>query len=444
VPLPSGWTEHAKSGALHALGLARFALMHVRGWCANSPIARARLAAERDEAVTAASQASEEARILRTKLEALPAKKRPHYAPEERLAILMLRAGTGWTAAETARRFLVGEDTIASWMKRVDEQGENALLRTRVPVNRFPEYVGELVRSLRALQPALGKVRIADMLARAGLHLSPTTARRMLDRQRPAPEPEPLIEVAPAQSATAPKEEKARRVTARYPHHVWNIDITLLPRTGWWVPWPPQALPQRAPFCAWLVVVLDHFSRSVVGWKLFDKEPTAAEVHSVLDQARRATKATPKYTISDKGVQFRDEYKAWCKRRGVRPRFGAVGEHGSIAVLERFFRSLKTEMLRRLPWVPMSKKRLTEEVAAYMGWYDLHRPHQGLCGRTPFELRTGTEPARERRLEPRPAYPIDQRHDLPKGRRVKGELIVVVDHFEGRSHLPIVSLREAA
>ncbi|MBL9028803.1 MAG: DUF559 domain-containing protein [Myxococcales bacterium] len=323
-------------------------------------------------------------------------------------------------------------------------QGENALLRTRVPVNRFPEYVGELVRSLRALQPALGKVRIADMLARAGLHLSPTTARRMLDRQRPAPEPEPPIEVAPAQSATAPKEEKVRRVTARYPHHVWNIDITLLPRTGWWVPWPPQALPQRAPFCAWLVVVLDHFSRSVVGWKLFDKEPTAAEVHSVLDQARRATKATPKYTISDQGVQFRDEYKAWCKRRGVRPRFGAVGEHGSIAVLERFFRSLKTEMLRRLPWVPMSKKRLTEEVAAYMGWYDLHRPHRGLCGRTPCELRTGTKPARGRRLEPRPAYPIDQRRDLPKGRRVKGELVVVVDHFEGRSHLPIVSLREAA
>jgi transposase InsO family protein len=62
------------------------------------------------------------------------------------------------------------------------------------------------------------------------------------------------------------------------------------------------------------------------------------------------------------------DYKAWCERRGVSPRFGAVGEHGSIAVIERFFRSLKTEMLRKLPWVPMSRKKLAEEVAAYMGW----------------------------------------------------------------------------
>jgi hypothetical protein len=129
----------------------------------------------------------------------------------------------------------------------------------------------------------------------------------------------------------------------------------------------------------------------------------------------------------------------------VKPRFGAVGEHGSIAVIERFFRSLKSEMLRKLPWIPMSRKKLAAEVAAYVGWYEMHRPHQGLHGRTPHEVRTGEKPAREdRRLEPRADYPLRKTDRLPRGKRVKGKLVLVVDHFERRPHLPVVSLRQAA
>jgi hypothetical protein len=51
----------------------------------------------------------------------------------------------------------------------------------------------------------------------------------------------------------------------------------------------------------------------VVGWELFDKEPTTDDVCHVLDQARGAAKATPKYIVSDQGVQFRDE----VTRRGA-------------------------------------------------------------------------------------------------------------------------------
>lgn len=444
VPLPSSWSEHAKSGALHALALARFALMHVRGWCANSRVARVRLAAERDEAVAALAQSREEARILRAKIEQIPPKRRPHYPPVERLAILLLRASAGWTAAETARRFLVGEETIAAWMRRRDEEGPNALVQMPARINRFPEYVGEIVRRLRALQPSLGKVRIADILARAGVHLSPTTVRRKLMEQPEPPSSLPLIESSTANSAAAQLPVK-RRVTARHAHHVWNVDITLMPRTGWWVPWVPQSLVQRAPFCAWLVVVLDHFSRSVVAWRLFEKEPTAEEVCRVLDAGRRMSGVTPKYIVSDQGVQFRGTYKAWCKRRGVKPRFGAVGEHGSIAVIERFFRSLKTEMLRKLPWVPLTMKKLGAEVAVYVGWYHEHRPHQGLGGATPHEVRIGEKPARtQRRIETRPGYPLRDRRAKTKSRRVKGQLVLVVEPFEGRLHLPVVSLREAA
>ncbi len=39
-----------------------------------------------------------------------------------------------------------------------------------------------------------------------------------------------------------------------------------------WVPWVPWTLLQRWPFCFWLGVVMDHYSRSVVAWKLFRKQ----------------------------------------------------------------------------------------------------------------------------------------------------------------------------
>ena len=42
IPLPSGWSVFAKGYLLRAVGLARYALTHVRSWCAHSPIARVR------------------------------------------------------------------------------------------------------------------------------------------------------------------------------------------------------------------------------------------------------------------------------------------------------------------------------------------------------------------------------------------------------------------
>ncbi len=438
IPLPRAWPVHTRSGALHALGLVRFALMHVRGWCADSRVARVRLAAERDIALCSAAQAREQARILHARLEAIDPSRRPHYPPEERLAILELRAAAGWTAAETARRFLVTVQTVASWMRRLDEQGPAALVRLPEPVNRFPDFVAAIVTALRATLPSLGKVRIAQIVARAGLHLAPSTVARMLKRKRPAPRP-PSRAGRPATAAT---DKPVRTVTARRPQHVWHIDLSLLPAmSGWWVPWLPCSLVQRWPFCWWLCVVLDHFSRSVVAWRLFQKEPTAEQVCRLLDDARRAAGGAAKYTVTDQGVQFRDRFRVWCDMNDVTPRFGAIGKSGSIAIIERFFHALKDEMLRKLSIVPLRLPAMRREVAAYVLWYQTHRPHQSLGGRTPSEVRDGVVPARERgRVEPRARYP----NTNPSARRVHGGLALRVDRVHGRAHLPVFELREAA
>jgi hypothetical protein len=126
----------------------------------------------------------------------------------------------------------------------------------------------------------------------------------------------------------------------------------------------------------------------------------------------------------------------------VRPRFGAIGKSGSIAVLERFFRTLKSEMLRCLVMVPFRLSAMKSEVMAYMFWYNQHRPHRALSGRTPAEVRDGLVAAFDKpMMETRPRYPLARARLT---RRVRGKLELVVERVEGRAHLPVVSLRQAA
>jgi len=314
--LPHDWPEHVKAAVLHATGLAPAALARARGWCADSPIARVRLAARVDQLESEVAMLREELRIKDARMAALPPERRPHYPPAERLAVLALRAARCWTAAETARRFLVTAATIASWTKRLDEQGPDALVR--VPV--------------------------------------------------------------------------------------------------------------------------------VVATGLFRKEPTAAEICAVLDRAVAKAEHAPKHTVTDRGAQIQGECGDWCARHGVKPRFGAISKHGSIAVIERFMRTLKDEGLRRIA-VPLRRADMAVEVGHFARWYNEHRPHETLRGATPAEVRDAVRPAKDAlRLQTRPGVPLPRGRPPRDGpRRARcGALVAVVERLEGRRHLPIVSLRRAA
>jgi hypothetical protein len=83
------------------------------------------------------------------------------------MRLLQLRAARGWTLEKTARVFLVDLQTLLTWMRRLDEQGERALIQTVDPVNRYPDFVRNLVRQLKCMLPAMGTERMAQVLARA-------------------------------------------------------------------------------------------------------------------------------------------------------------------------------------------------------------------------------------------------------------------------------------
>ena len=106
--------------------------------------------------------------------------RRPHYGPHERMTILELRAARGWSLKQTADVFLVTPATIASWVKRIDDQGPDALLQLREPVNKFPDFVRDIVQRLKTLSR---KAKISETLCRAGLHLGGNDGWTDLERK---------------------------------------------------------------------------------------------------------------------------------------------------------------------------------------------------------------------------------------------------------------------
>ncbi len=170
VPLPSGWPKSVKSAVLHVISLAHYAIVSASGWAANAINPRARQAAEIDRLTGEVALLKEEIRIKNARLAKIDPRHRPHYAATERMAILELKAARGWSLVQAARVFLVEDETIAAWLKRIDEEGTSTLVQLREPVNRFPDFVRYIVQQLRVLCPSLGKVKIGQMLARAGLN----------------------------------------------------------------------------------------------------------------------------------------------------------------------------------------------------------------------------------------------------------------------------------
>ena len=121
IPVPSGWARNVKSAVLQVISLAHYAIVAARGWAANSINARVRLTAENDQLKQETQLLREELRIKDARTAKIDPRHRPYYPPTERMAILELKAARGWSLAQAARAFLVEPETIAAWLKRIDE-----------------------------------------------------------------------------------------------------------------------------------------------------------------------------------------------------------------------------------------------------------------------------------------------------------------------------------
>ncbi len=177
--------------------------------------------------------------------------------------------------------------------------------------------------------------------------------------------------MAPASAAEATWPDRVQRqFVADRPDKLWVTDITQH-RTG-----------QGWVYCA---VVLDVFSRRVVGWSIADHLRTELVVDA-LDMARWRRKPTGTIVHSDRGTQ----YTSWLFGHRLREA-GLMGSMGKVAcaydnsLAESFFGSMQVELLDRRLWDTRD-----ELASAIFDWieafYNPTRRHSALCYHSPLEF----------------------------------------------------------
>jgi putative transposase len=173
---------------------------------------------------------------------------------------------------------------------------------------------------------------------------------------------------------------------ARHANDLWFLDITYVKGLF-------GLLSFRVPS------VFDGFSRMPVALRVFRSEPTAEDMARLVAMARRRH-GPPRHVISDCGGQFEaDAFERALESCGIPHRFGAVGAKGSIALIERFWRTLKLPL--RLPlFRPLCQIDLEERLAYAVLHYTFYRPHQALQGMTPAEVFFGWPAAHGRATFP--------------------------------------------
>ena len=153
----------------------------------------------------------------------------------------------------------------------------------------------------------------------------------------------------------------------------------------------------------YLSVVLDAFSRRVVGWAMADHLRTEL----VLDALNMASgQRDPEETVhhSDQGSQYTAvAFGQRCKDAGVRPSMGSVGDCYDNAMCESFFATLECELIERKSYATRPEARLS--VFDFVeGWYNPHRLHSALDYQSPmsyeeeYYLREDREPEKSQSL----------------------------------------------
>ena len=306
-----------------------------------------------------------ESTLRRTRLRRLPARRRPHYRRHERLEILWHAARFGLSIATTAAAFAVTEQTILNWRRDLEKQSPLLV----PPLRGLPDLVHDLVHRLKVEWPQWGTRRIAGQLARLGVKASRSSVQRVL-RRRPRKPIEPEVVNGPT----------GRVLLARRPDHIWMIDFT---RVGGVV----------RPL--WIGAVIDAFSLRVLAVGAIRDGPSSAfAVRLLRDAIRRG--GTPRWLVTDKDSVLRGGLvQRLLTRHGILRRYGAVGRKGSIALIERTWRTLKSEYVRHL-LLYRSIRALETRLRRWARWRNGHRPHQGLGQRTLDGIYRGRPPKRVR------------------------------------------------
>lgn len=204
-------------------------------------------------------------------------------------------------------------------------------------------------------------------LEKQGIYVSNSTIYRRLKAKKLIKEHKNLKPRKPYQKPEATS-----------PHQHWLVDLTyILIGKGFW----------------YLIVVIDLFSRYVVGWEL-SPSATTRDVQRTVDFALAAfhlhEKETKPIIHSDNGPQMKAKsFKRFLKDLGILNDYSRPHIPQDLAVLERLFRTTKQEEV--YPNEYTTPYEAKERLSAFFDYYCHRRPHQGIGNVTPYDKLTGRD-----------------------------------------------------
>jgi putative transposase len=153
-------------------------------------------------------------------------------------------------------------------------------------------------------------------------------------------------------------------------NQVWMADITFVATAQGWL---------------YLAVVMDLYSRRIVGWAAADHlraELTLKALQKALGE-RRPTKGLMHH--SDRGVQYAcGEYQSLLEQHGIKCSMSRGGDCYDNAVIESFFKTFKSELVHHQQY--QTRKEATASIHAWIElFYNRQRRHSALGYRSPAE-----------------------------------------------------------
>ena len=199
----------------------------------------------------------------------------------------------------------------------------------------------------------IGRKRVARLMRAAGLRGA--TLRRYVVTTLINPGSERAVDLVD------------RKFYTDGPDRLWVADITYIPTWAGFL---------------YLAMVLDVYSRRVVGWAMETHLKTEL-ILAALDMA--VTQRQPSAVIhhSDRGCQYTSyAFGKRCREAGVMPSMGSVGDAFDNAMAESFFASLERELLNRRRFHSQAEAKMA--VFEWIeGWYNPHRRHSSIGYRSP-------------------------------------------------------------
>jgi putative transposase len=261
-----------------------------------------------------------------------------------------------------ARVLGVSKAGYYAWQQRPPSpraQADGALLqriRTIHASSRQTYGAPRVHAALRAEGLRHSRKRVARLMREAGLagasqrRGGPVTSRRETER-RPATDP------------------VRREFRAEGPDQLWVSDITFIPTAAGFL---------------YLAIVLDAWSRKIVGWAMANHLRTEL-VLDALEMAIGQRRPRGVVLHSDQGSQYTSlAFGMRCKEAGVRPSMGSVGDAYDNAMAESFFASLEAELLARRKFRSQAEARMA--CFSYIeAFYNPRRLHAALGYRSPSD-----------------------------------------------------------